>query len=96
MIKYLCFRGRWGIYDLDDCCHGAQYLADVGKADHGKLCIDGRSAGGYSTLACLTFKNVFGAGKIYMNSIGRWHCELKKKDLPWQADSVSSKEQKVL
>ncbi|CAC5379068.1 unnamed protein product [Mytilus coruscus] len=62
MIKFLCFCGRWGIYDLDDCSYGAQYLADVGKADCDKLCIDGRSAGGYSTLACLTFKNVFGAG----------------------------------
>ncbi|XP_013400818.1 uncharacterized protein LOC106166720 [Lingula anatina] len=54
--------GNWGVYDVDDCCHGAEYLADQGKVDRNKLCIDGGSAGGYTTLACLAFRDVFKAG----------------------------------
>ncbi|XP_061173138.1 uncharacterized protein LOC133182344 [Saccostrea echinata] len=53
---------KWGIYDVDDCCTGAQSLADEGQVDKNCLCIDGGSAGGYTTLACLAFKNVFKAG----------------------------------
>jgi len=56
------FLVRWGIYDVDDCCSGAQFLADSGKVDPDKLCIDGGSAGGYTTLSCLTFKSTFKAG----------------------------------
>ncbi|XP_052057888.1 uncharacterized protein LOC127698463 isoform X5 [Mytilus californianus] len=55
-------RAKWGVCDIDDCCFGALYLGDIGRVDEKKLCIDGGSAGGYTTLACLTFKNVFKAG----------------------------------
>ncbi|XP_071159816.1 dipeptidyl-peptidase 5-like isoform X1 [Mytilus edulis] len=55
-------RAKWGVSDIDDCCFGALYLGDIGRVDENKLCIDGGSAGGYTTLACLTFKNVFKAG----------------------------------
>jgi len=58
---------RWGVYDIDDCCHGAMHLADIGQANSQNLCIDGRSAGGYSTLASLTFKSVFKAGITYIH-----------------------------
>lgn len=57
----------WGVYDIDDCCHGAMHLADIGQANLQNLCIDGRSAGGYSTLASLTFKSVFKAGIAYVH-----------------------------
>lgn len=50
------------MYDLDDSCFGAKYLADTGRVDGSKLCIDGGSAGGYTTLAALTFRDVFKAG----------------------------------
>jgi dipeptidyl aminopeptidase/acylaminoacyl peptidase len=54
---------RWGIVDVDDCCNGALYLADKGLADRGRLAVRGGSAGGYTTLACLTFRSdVFAAG----------------------------------
>lgn len=33
-----------------------------GKVDGGKLCITGGSAGGYTTLAALAFKETFQAG----------------------------------
>ncbi|XP_048259683.1 uncharacterized protein LOC124146647 [Haliotis rufescens] len=56
-------RGNWGICDVEDCCSGALYLAEKKRVDGKRLCIDGGSAGGYTTLACLTFrKEVFHAG----------------------------------
>ncbi|KAK6183073.1 hypothetical protein SNE40_010620 [Patella caerulea] len=55
-------RGKWGLYDVDDCSSGALYLGKQGKVDCNKLCIDGGSAGGYTTLACLTFTDVFKTG----------------------------------
>jgi dipeptidyl aminopeptidase/acylaminoacyl peptidase len=55
-------RGSWGIVDIDDVCAGAQYLVEQGLADKDRLCIDGGSAGGYTTLGALAFKDVFKAG----------------------------------
>lgn len=55
-------KGNWGIVDVDDCVNGAKYLAEQGLVDGDRLCIDGGSAGGYTTLAALTFRDVFKAG----------------------------------
>lgn len=55
-------RHNWGVYDVDDCSSGALHLAETNRVDGDRLCIDGGSAGGYTTLACLTFKDVFKAG----------------------------------
>jgi dipeptidyl aminopeptidase/acylaminoacyl peptidase len=57
--------GAWGIVDIDDCCNGARYLAEQGKADPDRLIIRGGSAGGYTTLGALTFRDVFSAGASY-------------------------------
>ena len=57
--------GNWGIVDVDDCCNAALYLAEQGLADKNRLAIRGGSAGGYTTLACLAFKDVFKAGASY-------------------------------
>jgi dipeptidyl aminopeptidase/acylaminoacyl peptidase len=54
--------GAWGIVDVDDCVNGARYLAAQKKADGDRLMIDGGSAGGYTTLCALTFRNAFKAG----------------------------------
>jgi len=54
--------GNWGIVDVDDCCNGAYYLVEQGLADPDRLVIVGGSAGGYTTLACLAFRDVFKAG----------------------------------
>ncbi len=55
--------GNWGVVDVDDCCNGALYLVKKGLADPNRLTIRGGSAGGYTTLACLTFRSeVFKAG----------------------------------
>ncbi|CAJ1956471.1 unnamed protein product [Cylindrotheca closterium] len=55
-------RGSWGIVDIDDVCNGATHLVKEGLADGDRLCIDGGSAGGYTTLGALAFKDVFKAG----------------------------------
>ena len=57
--------GTWGVVDVDDCVNGARFLADQGKVDGNRLMIDGGSAGGYTTLCALTFRDVFKAGASY-------------------------------
>jgi dipeptidyl aminopeptidase/acylaminoacyl peptidase len=47
---------------VDDCCAAATHLASAGLADRARLCVTGGSAGGFTTLACLTFRDVFAAG----------------------------------
>lgn len=58
-------KGNWGIVDVDDCVNGANELVAQGKADGDRLMIDGGSAGGYTTLAALTFRDTFKAGASY-------------------------------
>jgi dipeptidyl aminopeptidase/acylaminoacyl peptidase len=55
-------KGNWGIVDVDDCENGARYLVEQGKADGKRLMITGGSAGGYTTLCALTFRDTFKAG----------------------------------
>lgn len=58
--------GNWGVVDVDDCCSGALHLAEQGFVEREQLAIRGGSAGGFTTLACLTFRNeVFKAGASY-------------------------------
>jgi dipeptidyl aminopeptidase/acylaminoacyl peptidase len=60
--RHRLYSGNWGVADIEDCCNGAQYLADTNVVDGNKLAIDGGSAGGYTVLAALTFKDTFKAG----------------------------------
>jgi dipeptidyl aminopeptidase/acylaminoacyl peptidase len=56
-------QGRWGIADLDDVVSCARWLAEQDRVDPARLAIRGGSAGGYTTLAALTFRpGVFAAG----------------------------------
>jgi dipeptidyl aminopeptidase/acylaminoacyl peptidase len=57
--------GNWGVVDIDDCVNGALYLAGKGLVDGERMAIRGGSAGGYTTLAALTFRKVFKAGASY-------------------------------
>jgi dipeptidyl aminopeptidase/acylaminoacyl peptidase len=57
--------GNWGIVDVDDCANGARYLVAQNKADGARLAISGGSAGGYTVLSALTFRDVFTAGASY-------------------------------
>ncbi len=54
--------GSWGIVDVEDCVHGARFLAEQGLVDGARSVISGGSAGGYTTLAALTFHDYFRAG----------------------------------
>ena len=54
--------GNWGIVDVDDCVAGARYLAERGLVDGNRCVITGGSAGGYTTLAALTFRDFFRGG----------------------------------
>ena len=58
-------RGAWGIVDVDDCVNGAKFLAARGDVDANRTVIDGGSAGGYTTLCALTFRDYFKAGASY-------------------------------
>jgi dipeptidyl aminopeptidase/acylaminoacyl peptidase len=55
-------RDRWGDVDVADCTAVASWLADRGEVDGSRLAIRGGSAGGFTTLAALTFGDVFTAG----------------------------------
>ena len=54
--------GEWGVVDVDDCVAAARFLADRGDVDPDRLAIQGGSAGGYTTLAALAFRDTFAAG----------------------------------
>ena len=54
--------GAWGVVDVDDCAKGAVYLAERGLVDGERLMITGGSAGGYTTLCALAFRDTFAAG----------------------------------
>jgi len=54
--------GKWGVLDVDDCANGAKYLVARGDVDPDRLMITGGSAGGYTTLCALTFRDTFKAG----------------------------------
>lgn len=58
-------KGNWGIVDVEDCINGALFLANQGYVDRERMAIKGGSAGGYTTLAALTFHKVFKAGASY-------------------------------
>ena len=57
--------GQWGIVDVDDCVAAARHLAGRGDVDPNRLAIRGGSAGGYTTLCALTFRDDFAAGASY-------------------------------
>ena len=74
--------GNWGIVDVDDCVNGARYLAEHGEVDGNRLAIRGGSAGGYTTLCALTFRDRFKAGASHygisdLGSPGQRHAQVR-------------------
>jgi dipeptidyl aminopeptidase/acylaminoacyl peptidase len=55
----------WGVVDVDDTVSGVEALIAAGKVDPERVAIRGGSAGGYTTLAALTFRDTFKAGASY-------------------------------
>jgi dipeptidyl aminopeptidase/acylaminoacyl peptidase len=54
--------GEWGVVDVDDCVNGAKHLIRQGEVDPARCVITGGSAGGFTTLNALTFRDTFRAG----------------------------------
>ncbi len=58
--------GLWGERDASDIIDGIEYLIENGMADKNRVCIRGKSAGGYAVLRVLTeYPSVFKAGACY-------------------------------
>ncbi|BAZ32076.1 peptidase S9 prolyl oligopeptidase [Cylindrospermum sp. NIES-4074] len=58
-------KGQWGIIDIDDCINAAKYLIQKNLVDDQRIAITGGSAGGYTTLSALTFRNFFKTGASF-------------------------------
>jgi dipeptidyl aminopeptidase/acylaminoacyl peptidase len=58
-------RETWGVVDVNDSINAALYLVQMGLADAQRLVIRGGSAGGYTTLCAIAFRDVFKAGTSY-------------------------------
>ncbi len=58
-------KGRWGVVDVDDCVNAARHLVDADEVDSARLAITGGSAGGYTTLCALAFRDAFAAGSSW-------------------------------
>jgi dipeptidyl aminopeptidase/acylaminoacyl peptidase len=56
---------NWGIVDVDDCVNGAKFLVSQNAVDERRVVITGGSAGGYTTLAALVFRDFFQGGGSY-------------------------------
>ncbi len=57
--------GQWGLHDVDDVVDMAARLVELELADPDRLLISGGSAGGFTVLCALTFRDVFAAGASY-------------------------------
>ncbi|WP_058235168.1 dipeptidyl-peptidase 5 [Devriesea agamarum] len=55
-------KGQWGVVDVEDTVAVMDHLVREGIADGARLGIEGGSAGGWTTLACLTRTDRFSAG----------------------------------
>lgn len=55
-------QGGWGAVDVEDCAAAAKALIARGKANPDQIAMEGGSAGGFTTLACLCFTDIFRAG----------------------------------
>jgi len=69
--------GQWGVVDVEDCVNGARHLAERGWVDGQRLAITGGSAGGYTVLSALTFRDAFHAGASHY---GVSDCEALARD----------------
>ena len=57
--------GKWGVYDIEDTISGVKHLIKEGFVDEKRLAINGGSAGGYTTMAMMVFKDFFHVGVSY-------------------------------
>jgi dipeptidyl aminopeptidase/acylaminoacyl peptidase len=55
-------QGAWGVAEVADVATGVGHLVEQRRVDPRRVAITGGSAGGFTTLACLVFTDVFSAG----------------------------------
>lgn len=58
-------KGNWGKVDVDDSINAAEHLVGQRFVDPERIAIRGGSAGGYTTLCALSFRDYFKAGASY-------------------------------
>ena len=78
----------WGVVDVDDCVAGARFLVEQARVDGKRCVISGGSAGGYTTLAALTFRDFFAGGASYYGvsdaaALARDTHKFKSRYLDW-------------
>lgn len=56
--------GQWGVKDVEDCVHALAWLAREGLADGRRAAVSGSSAGGFTALATVTFRDAFQACSV--------------------------------
>ncbi|HEY1773993.1 MAG TPA: prolyl oligopeptidase family serine peptidase [Gammaproteobacteria bacterium] len=56
--------GAWGIRDVEDCVRAVTQMAALGKADWQRAAVSGSSAGGFTALAAVAFRQVFRACSV--------------------------------
>src|SRR6202030_3010251 len=79
---------NWGIVDVDDCVNGAKFLGQQGLVDSKRVVISGGSAGGYTTLAALAFRDFFHGGASYygvsdLTALARETHKFESRYLDW-------------
>ena len=57
--------GQWGVVDVEDTVAAARHFVTQGHADESRLIVKGGSAGGYTALCCLAFRDIFAVGASY-------------------------------
>ncbi|HYC05857.1 MAG TPA: prolyl oligopeptidase family serine peptidase [Azospirillaceae bacterium] len=57
--------GAWGVADVEDVVAAVDFLVKSGRVDPKRVAIRGGSAGGFTTLAALAFRDTFKAGANY-------------------------------
>jgi dipeptidyl aminopeptidase/acylaminoacyl peptidase len=56
--------GQWGVKDVEDCVRAVTQLAALGLADWRRAAVSGSSAGGFTALAAVAFRQVFRACSV--------------------------------
>ncbi|HEV3427507.1 MAG TPA: prolyl oligopeptidase family serine peptidase [Paraburkholderia sp.] len=88
----------WGVVDVDDACNVVAHLAAHQRIDLARAFIRGSSAGGYTTLCALAFRDVFrGGASLYGVSdpltLGRHTHKFEADYLDWLiGDAVADAE----
>jgi len=90
--------GQWGVVDVDDCIDGARFLIAEGHADPDRVVITGGSAGGYTTLCALAFRDFFKAGASHYGvsdaaALARDTHKFERRYLDWLIGPYPEQEQ---